>query len=324
MADAYLKWYYGYQNFWDELLFFGIIKWILDNYALDMLYVEVGDKVRMEKWMEKNFESFGFAEDKWRSLLDKIRFVENKWHKIGTHIRSFFGLSPYKKMFKFFGGGEVLTDERKCPHDGRNIPLLFGRTVRRHQFVLLWGIASPHTCRTRILYNILLRRAKNIIVRDKTSFENAHHYVPRKAKDNLILHEDFALEIIQRQESSADSKRPLGDAKYILINTNHKECTPENREKIQAFCKEYPLHQKIFFPCDMYDDAKEFKILKQDIPDLIYYNRTEHNIPRILDLFAYCDGGIWCRLHFLLPLKIYKKSFEAIPYAEKIEKMILK
>jgi polysaccharide pyruvyl transferase WcaK-like protein len=116
----------------------------------------------------------------------------------------------------------------------------------------------------------------------------------------------------------------LGDVKYILININHKESTDENRVKIQEFCKQYPLHQKIFFPCDMEDDAKEFKKLKQDIPDLIYYNWTEHDVRHILDMFAHCDGGIGCRLHFLLPLKLYAKTFSAIPYAEKIEKLILK
>ncbi|MEI8092200.1 MAG: hypothetical protein WCG98_08695 [bacterium] len=112
--------------------------------------------------------------------------------------------------------------------------------------------------------------------------------------------------------------------KCILININHKENTAENREKILTFCKQYPLHQKIFFPCDMYDDAKQYKSLKQDIPDLIYYNRTEHTLDQILNIFATCDGGIGCRLHFLLPLKLYRKTFEAIPYAEKIEKLILK
>lgn len=124
--------------------------------------------------------------------------------------------------------------------------------------------------------------------------------------------------------SYLSEKKPVGEGKYILININQQENTPENREKILAFCRQYPLHQKIFFPCDMLDDAKEFKSIKQDISDLIYYNWTEHDIHHILSMFAHCDGGIGCRLHFLLPLKIYGKTFEAIPYAEKIEKLILK
>jgi len=138
-----------------------------------------------------------------------------------------------------------------------------------------------------------------------------------------MLHQDFAVELINQA-----FEQPLDDTikleKHILININHKENTAENREKIIAFCRQYPLHQKIFFPCDMEDDAREFKSLKQDIPDLIYYNWTEHSIDQILNMFLTCDGGIGCRLHFLLPLKLYKKTFEAIPYAEKIGKLIIR
>jgi polysaccharide pyruvyl transferase WcaK-like protein len=138
-----------------------------------------------------------------------------------------------------------------------------------------------------------------------------------------MLHQDFAVDIIHQafEEGIGES---IQHAKCILININQQENTPANREKILAFCKQYPLHQKIFFPCDMEDDAKQYKSLKQDIPDLIYYNRTEHSINQILNIFATSDGGIGCRLHFLLPLKLYRKTFEAIPYAEKIEKLILK
>ncbi|MEI7919127.1 MAG: hypothetical protein WCH65_02735 [bacterium] len=47
------------------------------------------------------------------------------------------GQGKYKKIYKFFGGGEVLSDERPFPHDGRNIPLLFNYSVRKGKFVLL-------------------------------------------------------------------------------------------------------------------------------------------------------------------------------------------
>jgi hypothetical protein len=46
-------------------------------------------------------------------------------------------MGKYKHLFKFFGGGEVLSDERPFPHDGRNLPLLFNYSIRKKQFVLL-------------------------------------------------------------------------------------------------------------------------------------------------------------------------------------------
>ncbi|MCX6823132.1 MAG: polysaccharide pyruvyl transferase family protein [candidate division SR1 bacterium] len=339
--DGYLRGYYGYKNFGDELLFFGIIKWIFANYTLEKLLVEVEDPQWMHHRVSKNAH---LKTTDYHSYQDKIIFIQSKQHKHKwkTHIIDFLGMGKYKKIFKFFGGGEVLTDERKFPHDGRNIPLLFGRNVRKGQFVLLGGIATPHKPRTKFLYKRLFRKAQKIIVRDNISFKIVENYVSlsktksiskhgdsslrsegQQVENKIMLHQDFAVDTIHQafEEGIGES---IQHAKCILINVNGQENTPANREKILAFCKQYPLHQKIFFPCDMLDDAKQYKSLKHDIPDLIYYNWTEHNINQILNMFVICDGGIGCRLHFLLPLKLYRKTFEAIPYAEKIEKLILK
>lgn len=321
--DCYLKWYYGYRNFGDELLFFWIIKWIFANYSPDTLFVETWDKAWMQQRVEKNAK---LKTTDYETYKDKVIFVENKQHKHKrkTHIMNFLWIGKYQKLFKFFGWGEVLTDERKFPHDGRNIPLLFSRNVRKGQFVLLWGIATPHKSRTKFLYKRLFRKAEKIVVRDNVSFENIERWKHGKMETwKVVLHQDFAVNIIHQAFEEGISES-IQHAKCILININQQENTPENREKILAFCKQYPLHQKIFFPCDMEDDAKQYKSLKQDIPDLIYYNWTEHSINQILNIFATSDGGIGCRLHFLLPLKLYRKTFEAIPYAEKIEKLILK
>lgn len=285
----------------------------------------------MQQRVEKNAK---LKTTDYETYQDKIIFVENKQHnqKRKTHIMNFLWMGKYQKLFKFFGWGEVLTDERKFPHDGRNIPLLFSRNVRKGQFVLLWGIATPHKSRTKFLYKRLFRKAEKIVVRDNVSFENIERWKhategsPVRGKMEtwkVVLHQDFAVNIIHQAFEEGISES-IQHAKCILININHQENTPANREKILAFCRQYPLHQKIFFPCDMEDDARQYKSLKQDIPDLIYYNWTEHSIDQILNIFATSDGGIGCRLHFLLPLKLYRKTFEAIPYAEKIEKLILK
>jgi hypothetical protein len=54
------------------------------------------------------------------------------------------------------------------------------------------------------------------------------------------------------------------------------------------------------------------------------YDWTKHPLTESLSLFYYADGGIWARLHFLLPLKLYGKPIVAIPYADKINKLIIK
>jgi len=50
----YLKGYYGYKNFGDELLLFGVIKEIFSRYAIEHLVIEVGNHLRIKKWIERN------------------------------------------------------------------------------------------------------------------------------------------------------------------------------------------------------------------------------------------------------------------------------
>ncbi|MEI7558008.1 MAG: hypothetical protein WCJ45_04195 [bacterium] len=110
---------------------------------------------------------------------------------------------------------------------------------------------------------------------------------------------------------------------YILININKQSVDKENIQKIIDFCQQYPDQKKIFFPCDMNDDIQCFVPLKKYIPDLEIYDWTIHSLNESLSLFFHADGGIGARLHFLLPLKLYEKPMVAIPYADKINRLII-
>ena len=98
--EAYLRGYYGYKNFGDELLFFGVIKQIYTRYPITKLYVEVGNVSRMEDRVWENYQ--GILTDK---QLNTIKFIPAKQHKykIITHLINFLGIGKYKKIFKFFG-----------------------------------------------------------------------------------------------------------------------------------------------------------------------------------------------------------------------------
>jgi hypothetical protein len=50
----YLKGYYGYKNFGDELLLFGVIKEIFSRYTVGHLVIEVGNLLWIEKRIERN------------------------------------------------------------------------------------------------------------------------------------------------------------------------------------------------------------------------------------------------------------------------------
>ena len=310
---GYLRGYYGYKNFGDELLFFWVVKRIFEKYPLSKLFVEVGDVWWMEDRVRENYQ--------WlltEKQLKNIKFVNAKQHtyKWITHLINFLWRGKYKKTFKFFGWWEVLSDERPFPHDGRNIPLLFNYSVRKWQFVLLGGIGKSSKSWTEKLYNYLLPKADKIVVRDRESLEIAK----KLNSENTMLHQDFAQEIIENLKYKIQSIK----YKYILININKKSVEKENIQKIIDFCIQYPDYKKIFFPCDMNDDKLCFSIIKKYISDLEMYDRTKNSLSESLSLFHNADGGIWARLHFLLPLKLYDKPIVAIPYADKINKLIVK
>ena len=190
--DAYLRGYYGYKNFGDELLFFGVIQHIIDTYPIDKLYVEVEDENWMHHWMVQNAE---FCLENAQFYIGKVHFVENapKRNKRMHYLKIAIGKTPYKRMYKFLGGGEVLTDERKSPHDGRNLLLLFPYNMRKKTFTLLGGIAPAKKTKTHLLYRLLIPRAKSLIMRDGDSVVLAQKYT-----DKAMLHEDFALPIIRK------------------------------------------------------------------------------------------------------------------------------
>ena len=311
--EGYLRGYYGYKNFGDELLFFGVVRRLFIKYPLTKLFVEVGNKSWMEDRVRENYQ--GLLTEK---QLNAIKFVNAKQHKykLITHLVNFLGFGKYKKTFKFFGWWEVLSDERPFPHDGRNIPLLFNYSVQKKQFVLLWWIGKYRRSWTEILYRYLLPKAEKIAVRDRDSLALAKKFNP----ENSLLHQDFAQEIIETAKHKASTIKQ----KYILININKQSVDKENVQRIMDFCTHYPDHKKIFFPCDMNDDKHCFQAIKKYVPGLEMYDWTKHPLTESLSLFYYADGGIWARLHFLLPLKLYEKPIVAIPYADKINKLIIK
>ena len=323
--EGYLRGYYGYKNFGDELLFFGVVKQLFTRYPLTKLFVEVGNVAWMEDWIRENY--LHILDEKHLKAIKCVRAHPHRY-RWWTYLLHTIGAHRYKKIFKFFGGGEVLSDERPFPHDGRNIPLLFHYNVQKGNFALLGGIGKPQKPYTQLLYRYLLPKAESIIVRDKDSAILARHIVAQGKSadqqaltDNVYLYQDFAQEILLQYTAKDFPKAPYATP-YLLVNINKQSMTTEYIKQIESFCRDYPNHKKIFFPCDMNDDPHCFDLLKKRIPDLEMYDRTRHSLRDNLWLFRHTQAGIGARLHFLLPLKLYNKPLHAIPYADKINKVI--
>lgn len=99
---GFLKCYYGYKNFGDELLLFGVLQKIQELQRIDHLIIEVGDKIWMDHRLTSNTALFAFCS-----------------FTIQTVQRGLYPKSLICNTVKFFGGGEVINDQDK--YVGKNI-----------------------------------------------------------------------------------------------------------------------------------------------------------------------------------------------------------
>lgn len=319
---AYLKWYYGYQNFWDELLFLGLINYLDQQNNIDELLVETRDPERLAQRVEQNKEFIS-------PIQKKLKYIQIPKSKIAK-LKAMFS-RKLKSYHKFFGGGEVLNVERSFPHDWRNLYFWYRlrKPKTRESYTLLWGIGKANNTSTQRLYKKLLPHAAQIILREKNSYQIVKHFLeeqkisPNDAK--LILHEDFSLSVLQQAQKIFSTKQEIThwQQEYILINLNKASYTKETIDKIIEYNENYNRAKPIFFPCDMQDDAKLFDALKDKIPKLELYDRTQHSLIDTLSLFYHAKAWIWARLHFLYPLKIFNIPFWPIIYKDKVRKLIL-
>lgn len=183
--------------------------------------------------------------------------------------------------------------------------------MRKH-FVLLGGIWDPQKASTKLLYRYLLPRAKAVVTREKTSFA-----IAKKWTDKAISYHDFSEDVFATVHPKTLTKQT------ILVNLNEKSHTLAHIHQIKSFVHQFPGADIVYVPCDITDDALLYTQLKLEIPQIRYYDWTNHSLKDILKLFAGCTAGIGARLHFLIPLKLYHKPFVPIVYAHKVEKMLM-
>lgn len=295
----FLKWYYGYKNLWDEILFFGVLKRIFDNYDINKLFVEVWDVNWFSIWIDRNKNIL------W-SNVTKIELVD-KYTSI-----------PYPTL-KFFWGWEVLTDQRSFPHDGWNLLIRYYKDIISWNFILLWWVWTPHKWYSRILYKLILPKARQVVVREKTSQNILLGYTKQ-----VILKEDFAYWIyLDRSLKKISRNKRLSKNKsknVLLVNLNPYINDSATKWKISSIIQKMRWYKKVFIPFDIDEDMPMYKQLKQTNPELDLFDWTTYSIDEILEFISQAKEWIWARLHFLLLMNWMGLKVHPLKYQEKIGK----
>lgn len=301
----YLKGYYGYQNFGDELFFFEVVRRIFEEHPLlEELTIEVGDKKRMEKRIHMNqsfIDNYYKADKKTGIDWNKIQLFEppKGKRKISWQIQTFLWYSKFRNYFKIFWGWEVIDENRPFPHNGRNIPILYWYSVLTKNFSLWGGFGAEKKRSSRLLKNLLFSQAKYLLARDSISYKSAKKKNPHTKKT-----EDFCLPLLiffldKRQKKRSDSSLFLQE-KSILINL-----TEEHKKSNLPIPISDTIEKLIFFPWDLNRDGVFYKYLKKTYPQLELYDWTQFPLVTTFNCFLSSKLGIGYRLHFLYPLMYF-------------------
>lgn len=314
ITQGYLKWYYGYKNFWDELLALWVIRYLFANYPLQKLYIEVENIDWFSTWLHRHSSLL------W-DVLSKVELIA-KSDKVSVIRHSI--LNPTVHLF--LGWGEVFTPARGWFHGWWNLYILYWFSFIRHRVTLLWWVSKAKNRSFKLLYRLTLSSCDKIILREPTSYE----YVVTNytSKDKVLLYQDFwhafidSLDMSKLTENTGTSKtRPL--CPYLVVNTNPHIDMSILTEKLSILTQETNIDTIVYFPWDKVDTmfynqlSTLFSTYKWTL-----FDWTKYDIFAIIDLFKHTRHWLGVRLHVLSMFQRFWIPYDYVIYQEKISKFL--
>lgn len=319
LQTAFLKCYYWYKNWWDELLFFGVIFYIQKHYKIHDFLVEVWDRERFALWLDRHSDlipdNCHIQPVKPGSVQDnqKIRYVFGWWEVFTDHVpRSTSALPfPLKNI------SHALS--RWFTRAWRNYVLKYPRAFLAKRVILLGGIGIPTKETTKFLYRYFLPRVHAIITREKASYTTARTFADKKTQKTILYH-DFALDVITQY--TCHKKNPQKTKPYIIINGQYQQDTSLVVLAAKKLRKKYPDSIVRYFPCEHQDTIHIPEINKTLGETISVYNRQNKTIHQTCCFIAHAESVLCARLHIALIAQYYNVELQTIDYAPKIQAML--
>lgn len=287
--EIFLKGYYGYKNLGDEILLLWVLNFLVEKHQPTKIYIQSQYPLRLSSWLSRHCQLLSLS-------MQQIVCVDKKF-------------IPPMDSFLVIWGGEVLTDARPFPYNGRNYILKHPIKVFRGKFALLGGIWAPRTILSKCLYTCLLGRAAYVVTREKVSFAVAATYT-----NKVELYHDFSEDILELFSSHHKTWSK------ILININPYIWNTASKDTIYRLVGEHPELSPRYISWDIVQDTPYFYQLQEKVPTLQLFDRTNHTLDEILEFFDDCALGVAARLHVLFLLRWGHKEMYPLAYQEKIEK----
>jgi len=314
ITQWYLKWYYGYKNFGDEVLLIGVLQYIFAHYPLEKLYIEVDNEWRTRQWLSRHE---AYIPD----LLCKLELVPKR-NKRHVFLYAFFR----PRIHKFLWWGEIFTPARWRFHGWRNMFFLYFLSFWTGNVTLLGWISRPTSRSYRLLYRLTIPSCASCILREQTSYEYACVY--RKKQGNTILYHDFAYDVVNSPYVSILAKNDLVSktwlvCPYILCNTMPHIDMTLLTQKLTRLTETYSCPHVVYMAW-WKEDALMYRHIEKTYPDIHihYFDWTLYDISTIISVYMYATAWLVVRLHLLAMLCRCQKPYDCIVYQEKITKFL--
>jgi hypothetical protein len=209
-------------------------------------------------------------------ILKKLSILPNptSWE----YMKLMLGFNK-KYDFYVFGGGQVVDEERKFPHNGRNLPLLYRGAINTGNFALVGGMGTQNKDGTPILHKILLTKAQAVVLRDSFSEGLAERLLPKNLRYKVQTIGDLSLPMLEESKKLLE-KGNLKTARdpYVLVNLSPLCDFDKALKKVKNFLRKHPDAQPIYFPAHLGEDVLYFEKLQEKIPTIELFDWTKAGV----------------------------------------------
>lgn len=293
---CYLKWYYWYKNFGDELLLLWVLTYLVQEMKVTACVIETPNPQWLEERLMRHTQYFP---------LLTISYASTIYQTIKAQIAC---------DIITIWWGEVITDARRIPHNGWNYLLRnYWTKILWKKILLLGWFWKPIHKWSKLLYSLLYQWAHRIVCREYASYERVIQYV---SKSKVILHEDFSYMILRQITPSTKKEN------YAIVNCNPYIRSEKTKKKIIGYGTNWWFHKLVYLPAEVSVDTPIYDSLTWSLSSMEWFDRTQNSLQSICNVVANSSWWIAARLHVLILLKYFEVSYQPLVYQEKITKIL--
>lgn len=290
-------------------------------------------KIFVTTWNKQRLKGFQakFLDEE---ILSKIEYITELPHWFRSFLK-YLKRENLSWFFKYFQADklviwwwEIFTDEMKTTWIDLTIsafPFFLRKLFKKSEIFLTWGIQSPKSFLSKIIYKFWINNSKKIFLRDFKSFDDILSFSDNKeTREKLCFMFDLSILFFSPQdikEYYADKNKK----KTSIVNLNPKgeKYFEEVLKEVESDLKNW--YEVYYFPANILEDSKYFNEIKHKLEskqtDNFKLLDWDKNWGKFIEIFSQAEKAIGTRLHFYIICKYFNINIKPLPYQKKVEKI---